>query len=105
MTSGGRMMVEQWATRRWTSTVSGAIHINVTVFKIDGTPERSGILAHVLVDGVMIWSQKIAPDDYKGVKQTLSATVNVGSTVDLALDPFEGNDLNDETYFAATITR
>jgi len=105
-TSGGRKAVVQQAVRRWTSSVSGTIMIQINVYKYDNTTGQNGVVASVVVDGVEVWSKMLASDDGVGLRGDLmSADVNVGSTVDLVVDPFEGDDKNDETHFSVTITQ
>jgi len=103
ITSGGRTPTEQWAVRRWQSTVAGSIKIGVTVRKEDSTFGPNGVMARVLVNGAEIWSQRLLADDRIGAEDNLPADVEVGSTIDLVVEPFEGDDRNDETYFTATI--
>ena len=105
MTSGGRKQVVQQAVRRWTSSVSGTIRIGINVYKHDNTPGQNGVMTKIVVDGAEVWSKMLASDDGVGLRGDLmSAEVHVGSTVDLVVDPLDGDDKNDETHFSVTIT-
>jgi hypothetical protein len=106
MTSGGRKQIVQQAVRRWTSSVAGTIKIGINVYKQDNTPGQNGVVASVVVDGVEVWSKMLASDDGVGLRgDVMSADVHVGSTIDLVVDPFQGDDKNDETHLSVTITQ
>lgn len=102
VTTGGRMPVEQWSVRRWTSTVTGNITISGSVRKSADAPTGDGVDARILVDGVQKYSQFIAGADTVGVSFAVAAPVAVGSVVDFMLGP-HANDATDTTFFSAQI--
>ncbi|MFO0725692.1 MAG: hypothetical protein U1E65_18045 [Myxococcota bacterium] len=95
MTSGGRQPLDQWAIRRWQSDVQGLVHITGAASKT--AAGGNGVDVRVMVDGVQAYAQYIGAGDTIGVRFTLSATVAVGSAIDLVLDPHASDDLVDST--------
>lgn len=105
-TSSPSQPILERAVRRWTSTYAGDVVITGEVAKIDiVVPTANGVDASVYVDGTSLFTQFIEPDDSGGSMFRLDATLHVGSTVDLVLDPHEGDDHHDLTRFSAVITR
>lgn len=102
-TSTGRTPVNQWAVRRWTSTVAGSITITGAIRKASNGSGGNGVDARVVVDGVVVYAQYIAGTDQVGVSYSVTATVAVGSHVDLVLDPHLGYDGSDTTIFTAQV--
>ncbi|MBD2505061.1 beta strand repeat-containing protein [Anabaena azotica] len=102
ITSGGRTPVEHWAVRRWVSEVDGEIQIYGTLAKAD-VGGGNGIIGHIFVDGVKVWSQSIAGTDGTGVNYQIQTKVKLGSVVDFAIDPKDANDVVDSTSFTAQI--
>ena len=91
-----------WADRRWISSVSGPILISGQ-FGCPGDPGTNddGVVGEILIDGNEVWSQSSfhqAPTAY-----SVTGTVQVGSTVDLVLNP-NTNDYTDWTEWNATVT-
>lgn len=97
-----RLPFEQWAIRRWVSTVSGQIDIDGQIGWATGWETGSGVVGHVFVDGVEVFSHSVARFDAR-VPYSVVAQVNAGSYVDFAIDP-NGVDVSDQAYFTATIT-
>ncbi|MHC4499048.1 MAG: LamG domain-containing protein, partial [Planctomycetota bacterium] len=70
-----------------------------------------GITGRIIVDGNEIWSQHIEPGDFLGVEFLINVSLNIGSTVDFAVDPCSvtghctetGSGGCDETRFTAVI--
>jgi hypothetical protein len=52
-----------------------------------------------------LWSQVVADVAPPGTPYSVAASVSVGSTVDLVIDPYEGHDLQDTLRFTAIIER
>ena len=102
ITGGGRTPVEQWAVRRWVSEVDGEIQIYGTLAKAD-VGGGNGIIGHIFVDGVEVWSQSIAGTDGTGVNYQITTKVKLNSVVDFAIDPKDANDGVDTTSFTAQI--
>jgi hypothetical protein len=104
-TTGGRDPVEQWAVRRWVSTVDGDVHLTGHLAKLSVDGETNGVNGYVFVDGVMRWAWFIEGWDDVGVDIDKTITVAVGSTVDFTLDPVDSDDRSDRSYFTGTISR
>jgi len=102
ITSGGRIPVEQWAVRRYVSEINGEIEISGILAK-EYTNGGNGIVGHILVDGVEVWSQSIAANDVIGTNYRIRTQVKLNSIVDFAIDPKYANDLGDATIFTAKI--
>jgi hypothetical protein len=103
LTTSGRVPVDHWPVRRWLSSVSGNITIRGEVANIDNS--QNGVAARVVVDGTTLWSQLIIGVASPGLPYTVEATVSVGSTVDLVIDPYQSHDLQDTLRFTAIIER
>jgi hypothetical protein len=94
------------AVRRWLSSHAGGIRITGEIAKIDVTIGGSnGVDASIVVDGVQIYTTFIGGEDGGGLSYEVTATVQVGSTVDLVLDPHQGADHHDLSRFTAVIER
>ena len=99
-TSGGRKKVNQWAVRRWVSNVTGLIYLYGTV--LDNNPNNgNGVICHVIADSTEVANYNI--DNGGGTNIAVTISVSLGSLVDFAIDPKDGNDLNDSTDFYVTI--
>lgn len=101
-TSGGRMSVDHWAVRRWTSNHVGPLRITGTVKKSSGTAGGgNGIVARIVVAGNKIYDEIIT--DEAGKTFDLLTNVALDATVDFVVDPFAGNDGADSTDFTAAL--
>jgi len=105
VTSGGRMAVEQWSVRRWTSTFAGTVTIAGVMRKTDTGPNGNGVDVRVVVDGSVVLTRFVAAGDSTGTSYAVTAHVNVGSSVDFVVDPHQGNDAQDSTAVSADIWR
>ncbi len=92
----GRLPIEQWADRRWTSNVSGNVDISGTFASLSG----GSMVTHIILDGAEIFSQSAgALSSYD-----LTATIAIGSILDFAISPpSDGIDVNGYTQFTAVI--
>ena len=88
--------LEHWIIRRWVSDVEGNVAIGVTTHKLDGN-EGNGVLVRLVVDDKVVYLQPLARWDTSPRRFVASATLNVGSTVDLVIDAFDGNEAWDHT--------
>jgi hypothetical protein len=105
-TSPPSMPLVQRAVRRWISNYEGHVTISGELAKIDVTLDGSnGIEGKILIDGVEIYSRIIEGDDGGGVAYGVEADLRVGSTVDFAIDPRDGDDHHDLTRFTAVIAQ
>jgi hypothetical protein len=103
-TSGGRMPVEQWAIRRWISSLGGSITITGRLAKFNTSSNGDGVVGAVLVNGTTLFSRQLAATDGVGVNYSVVATVVPGSVVDLILTPGPASwDANDGTRLTATM--
>ncbi len=101
ITGGERTPVEQWAVRRWVSEIDGEIQIYGNLAKAD--LGGNGVVGHIFVDGVEVWSQSLAGTDGTGFNYQITTKVNRNSVVDFAIDPKDANDGGDSTSFTARI--
>jgi hypothetical protein len=100
--SCGRQRVEQWAVRRWSSEVAGTVTVTGTVRNVLGGFD--GFTAHILVDGVSVFSQLVAGATSRtALPYTVTFPVALESTVDFAIQP-NTSDCNDHAEFTAIIT-
>jgi hypothetical protein len=101
-TSGERNQVVQWSVRRWVSPIAGTIHIQGAL--IDLSPGAgNGVIGHCIIDGTEVNSHTI--DDGGQARFAFDAQVQVGSFLDLAIDPRDGWDWADGTAFYVTISQ
>ncbi|HEX2871167.1 MAG TPA: hypothetical protein VHP33_07925, partial [Polyangiaceae bacterium] len=105
ITSMADNMIYERAVRRWTSNYAGDILITGELAKIDIAMPGNGVEGSVYVDGVLRYSKTIAADDAGGESYEATGTVQVGSTVDFVLDPYESDDRHDLSRFTGVITR
>ena len=99
--NNGRRAENQWAVRRWTSEVDGLLTISGEI--ADFSPlGGNGIIAHIFVGGAEVYTHVL---DTWGASHSFSfsASVPMGTTVDFAIDPRDGDDGNDTTRFNAQI--
>ena len=91
--------VEQWAVRRWVSTVNGSITISGHAGKVMPWGENwgGGCQALIVVDGKTVFS---APMDNRGKDYSVTVTVGIGSPVDFLIGPGPSIGV---TKFTATI--
>ncbi|HEX3728250.1 MAG TPA: hypothetical protein VHV47_00465, partial [Opitutaceae bacterium] len=92
------------AVRRWTSSYEGTVHI-VGQFQIDRQGDGTGV--RVLVNGQTVVGRALIGVSGPSEVQSFDFTwqVHNGSTIDFAVDPGPGRDLNyDATNVQATIT-
>jgi hypothetical protein len=103
LTSRGRLPVEHWTVRRWTSNVSGVVRIIGEVRKSVGAVDGNGVVARVVVDGITLFEQTVV--DETGIPVEVTASLAEGSTVDFVVDPHESDDAYDSTFFEAALWR
>lgn len=93
----------EWAVRRWVSTTSGEINIDVDFAR--GNPEFAGdgFILRMFIDGVQTLAVEMFADNDAGIGFDLTTDVAEGSVIDFAIDPI-GNALSDAVIFQAEIT-
>lgn len=93
-----------WAVRRWVSTVSGEIRLTGHIAKFNiSQPTTLGVRNHFFLDGSLFYTQQIAGGDGVGYDFDITLSVQVGSVIDFALDPW-GSSRSDGSYFRAQIS-
>ncbi len=91
-----------WAIRRYVSETNGTIRITGTLAasSVNGTC-GDGTIGRIFVDGVEVYQRTVSN---LSVGYSIVVAVNLGSTVDFAIDPGAGNnDFCDATTFTAII--
>ena len=89
----------QYAVRRWTSEVDGAVLLHGRIENLDGSGD--GVVARVFVDGEEVYYRAV---NGVGVDYQVVASVQDGSKVDFVIDPGAvGNDEGDRATFTTTI--
>lgn len=105
VTSSANNMIFERAVRRWTSDYAGDVLISGELAKIDVAAPSNGIVGNVYIDGVLRYTKTIAGDDAAGESYEATGTLQLGSTVDFVLDPYESDDRHDLSRFTGIITR
>lgn len=90
-----------WAIRRWVSATAGPAMIQIHASKSDSSC-GDGIRSVLFVDGVDVWSVTIAFDDADGVTQDVALELELGMTLDIAVQALE-NEACDTFDSLATI--
>lgn len=92
---------EYWATRRWVSNFAGDIELSG--FVDEGDLGGDGVVVRLFIDGVKSGQWDLLSVTNSMIPFTISATVSVGSTVDLTVDP-KDNIFFDGTTVELNIT-
>ena len=93
----------RWASRRWTSEISGTIDILGHVAKADqGSLLGDGADAYIVVDGISVYHYGVEVGDYEGASFNLSVAVSEGSTVEFIVGARESG-LFDAVNFRSEI--
>ena len=98
---GGRQLIEHWAVRRWVSDVNGLLSLQGNLSKSTGAHGGNGVVGHIFVDGIEVFSQHISGFDGVGINYSLDVDISVGSIIDFAIDPFQASEAVDSTTFTA----
>src|SRR5262249_12669056 len=93
----------QWSDRRWTSPVSGMLHIHGHVAKAD-IGGGDGITAHIRIasSSTDLWTASLAYDDTVGLDFDIYTSVQAGTSIDFLVDP-SANDMFDFSTLTALI--
>jgi hypothetical protein len=96
---GSHTAAEQWAVRRWVSSVDGPVTMSGHAGKVMpwGANWAGGCQALIVIDGVTVFS---AAMDNQGTDYSIDATVRVGSRLDFLIGPGPNVGV---TKFTATI--
>jgi hypothetical protein len=100
-TGGGRMAIDHWSVRRWTSNLDGQVRITGTVKKAAGAVGGNGIVARVMVGANKIYEQTIV--DEAGMTFDVTANVALDQPIDFVVDPNASEDGVDSTDVSAAI--
>ena len=84
--------------RRWISPMNGLIHITGSLLAT--TPCGDGVIGRIFVDGEEV---KTFPSAGSTAEFAVNVTVQIGSTVDMVIDPGPANDFCDGFSFSAKI--
>lgn len=98
---------EQWASRRWVSTVSGAVTLTGLIAHHEYFGLNmigNGTEAHVLVDGEAVFSYDVGLMDFQGVSYSLDLNVSQGSVIELLLGS-KGDPICDATTFTMRVSQ
>jgi len=90
------------STRRWVSDLAGVVEVTGTLAK-RSPYGGDGVEGFVMVDGSAVWQQEVAFNDMTGLGFSLTIPVEIGSTIDFALDP-RRNSLYDTSRFSSRIS-
>jgi hypothetical protein len=93
---------DQWAVRRWTSSIDGPVAIDVSMLRGNSEILGDGVRLHVFVDGVKQAILGLDVANQSGVSLTLFQNIGVGSVIDFAIDPID-NAFFDAVEFNAVI--
>jgi uncharacterized protein (TIGR03437 family) len=94
---------EEWATRRWMSTLSGTAKITGHLAKNDTNPASTGVYGRIYKNHNLIYEHFIAGTDGTGVDYSITAPMSPGDILDFAVAPNGNNDSNDSTLFSSSI--
>lgn len=97
VTTGGRVSRDQASIRRWQSDTVGLATIAVEVRKSAGALGGNGVDFRIEVDGAALFTQFIAGTNGAGASFTFTATLAIGSHVDMVVEPHLSDDLVDAT--------
>jgi MYXO-CTERM domain-containing protein len=104
ITSGFATPDEQWAARRWVSSITSLVDVDAVFAKLNVNPASNGVTGRIYVDGTEIWNQTIGATDSTGASPSFQLSVVPGTTIDFILDPHDSNDWSDNTQFSAVVT-
>ena len=93
---------EEWATRRWTSTVSGTATITGHLAKNDTSPASSGVFGRIYQNHNLIYEHFVAGTDGVGVDYSIPASLTTGDILDFSVAP-NGADTSDSTNFSSAV--
>jgi hypothetical protein len=97
---------EQWASRRWVSTMSGAVTMSGLIAQHEYFGLNmlgNGTEAHILVDGEAVFSYDIELMDFHGTTYSLDLNVSEGSVIEMVLGS-KGDPLFDATTFTMRVS-
>lgn len=97
-----RVPEENWAVRRWVSTVSGLARVRGHVADV-AAEGGDGATCKIFAGGVEIYSHSLDDGDLTGADFDLSVCLTEGDPVDFVLTPRGETELSDGTFFAVFV--
>jgi hypothetical protein len=97
---------EQWASRRWVSSYSGAVTLTGLIAHheyIGLNMQGNGTEAHILIDGEAIFSYEVGLMDFQGTSYSLDLNISEGSVI-VKVVGAKGNPLFDATTFTMRVS-
>lgn len=95
-----------WVSRRWTSNTSGVVTLSGSIAHDDyggGFMAGNGTEAHILVDGVAVFSYDVQFQDFVGTEYLFDVAVGQGTTIEMLLGA-KGDPSFDATRFDMQIS-
>ena len=93
---------EEWATRRWTSTFSGAANITGHLASAPGAdPAHGGLYGRIYLNHTKIYEHLLPFSDFTGVDYSLQQTLKAGDILDFSVAP---NGTADWANFSSIIS-
>ncbi|MBN2505637.1 MAG: tandem-95 repeat protein [Verrucomicrobia bacterium] len=94
---------EHWVMRRWVSDVAGDLKVRFR-FRKSNTGCGDGVIGAIFHNGAPLYSQLIEGTDGTGRDDIVEVPgVQVGDTLDIAIQPNVGQDWCDGTFFSAVV--
>jgi len=100
--NGNTNLPIHWVIRRYVSETNGPLRITGTLAcQSQNGLCGDGVIGHIFVDGVEVFQRSVS---YSSEGYSIVVSANVGSTIDLVIDPGNGNnDFCDSSTFTAKI--
>lgn len=93
---------DEWAVRRWMSTVSGAGEIRGHIARATPNAEAGGVFTRIYQNHKLIYEHYLAPADSTGVDYVVPVKLTAGDAIDFAVAA-DGADSYAGTTFNATV--
>jgi hypothetical protein len=100
--NGANSGIEEWATRRWSSSVSGYARISGHLAKNQANSGSTGVYGRIYLNHVLIYERFVSGNDAIGVDYSVPVKLNVGDVLDFAVAA-NGVDAWDSTHFSAAV--
>jgi hypothetical protein len=104
--NGSNNGLEHWAIRRWVSEIAGTVRVDWSLAKAGSG--GNGVTGRIYHNNTSRDSAVIAGSNTSGTNRAVSFAVQVGDTIDIALDSVgtdgQANDGSDGSYYSARIS-
>ncbi|HEY2012827.1 MAG TPA: right-handed parallel beta-helix repeat-containing protein, partial [Bryobacteraceae bacterium] len=94
--------IEEWATRRWTSTTSGAAEIRGHLAKGEINPLGTGVFGRIYQNHNLVYEHYLGPTDSAGVDYFVPLSLHTGDVLDFAIAP-NGTDYFGTAAFTSSV--